>query len=72
MGPLECWKKQSHEKWAHLGHSLRSQYRVMRWFCIVWRPVEKNPFYQRNEKKSLFFVYFWLSNAKISQNKTRI
>ena len=27
MGPLECWKKQSHEKWAHLGHPLRSHAR---------------------------------------------
>ena len=27
MGPLECWKKQSHEKRAHLGHPLRSHAR---------------------------------------------
>ena len=20
MGPIECWKDQSHEIWAHLGH----------------------------------------------------
>ena len=24
MGPIECWMKQSHEIWAHLGHPLRS------------------------------------------------
>ena len=33
MGPLECWKKQSHEKWAHLGHPLRSHARSSTCAC---------------------------------------
>ena len=33
MGPLECWKKQCHEKWAYLGHPLKSHARSSTCAC---------------------------------------
>ena len=33
IGPIECLKKQSHEKWAHLGHPLRSHARSSTCAC---------------------------------------
>ena len=58
MGPLECWKKQSHEKWAHLGHPLRSHARSSICACGFHPP----PMWYRVKGRRKFAILSQLSH----------
>ena len=58
LGPVECWKEQSHEKWTHLSHSPRSDGRSPAWGGSSSPPPCRIGL-RRKMSKKFFCKYVW-------------
>ena len=79
LGPVECWKEQSHEKWTHLSHSPRSDGRSSAWGGSSSPPPCRiglknttdeypNAFISRKMPSKLCFLCYFLYKQEVMGN----